>query len=155
MWGTRGRIHQQAFLALGCKANTQILTGGAFSHTTFLIGDCDNRSFLCANITPPSVNRAQSRGSSCSDRRGSWWWAHCRASPADTASCSAPGRCFLPENPAQNGCGRQLQYQILDSENQMLANISVSVATNASSCSFVRFGHPLGCFPARRSFLFS
>ena len=49
----------------------------------------------------------------------------------------------------------RLQYQIFDSENQTLAKISVSVATNASSCSFVRFGLPLGCFPARRSFLFS
>ena len=49
----------------------------------------------------------------------------------------------------------RLQYQIFDSENQMLAKISVSVATNASSCSFVRFAHPFGCFPARRSFLFS
>ena len=49
----------------------------------------------------------------------------------------------------------RLQYQIFDSENQMLAKISVSVATNASSCSFVRFGLPLGCFPARRSFVVS
>ena len=49
----------------------------------------------------------------------------------------------------------RLQYQIFDSENQTLAKISVSVATNASSCSFVRFGLPFGCFPARRSFLFS
>ena len=155
MGSTRGRIHQQDFFTFHRQPDAQILTGGAFPHTAFLIGDCDNRSFLCDNITPLSVNRTQSRGSFCSDRRGLWWWAHCRALPADTASCSAPGRCFLPDSPARNGCEQRLQYQILDSENQMLANISVSVATNASSCSFVRFGHPLGCFPARRSFLFS
>ena len=56
------------------------------------------------------MRHSQSRGSSCSDSRGSWWWAHCRASPADTASCSAPGRCFLPENPARNGCGRRSAF---------------------------------------------
>ena len=47
-------VHQQNFFALGCKANTQIFTGGAFSDTAFLIGDCNNRSFLCDNITPLS-----------------------------------------------------------------------------------------------------
>ena len=56
-------------------------------HTTFLIDDCDNRSFLCDNITPPSVNHAQSRGSFCSDNRGSWWWAHCRACLLYTSRC--------------------------------------------------------------------
>ena len=112
MWGTRVGIHQQDFFALHRQPNTQILTGGAFPYTDFLIGDCDNRSFLCDNITPPE-NHTQSRGSSCPDRRGSWWWAHCRALPADTASCSAPGRCFLPENPARNGCGRRLQFKFL------------------------------------------
>ncbi len=103
-------VHQQNFLALHRQPDAQIFTGGAFPHTAFLIGDCNNRSFLCDNITPLSVNRVRSRGSSCSDSRGSWWWAHCRASPADTASCSAPGRCFLPENQAQNGCGQRSAF---------------------------------------------
>ena len=48
-----------------------------------------------------------SRGWFGSDRKVAWWWAHCRASPADTASCSAPGRCFLPANPARSGCGQR------------------------------------------------
>ena len=106
----RVSVHQQNFLALHRQPDAQIFTGGAFSDTTFLMGDRNNRSFLCDNITPLSVNRAQSRGSFCSDSRGSWWWAHCRASPADTASCSAPGRCFLPANPARSGCGRRSTF---------------------------------------------
>ena len=36
-----------------------------------------------------------------------------------------------------------------------LLRIFSSVSANLTSCSFVRFGLPLGCFPARRSFLFS
>ena len=36
-----------------------------------------------------------------------------------------------------------------------LLRIFSSVSANLASCSFVRFGLPLGCFPARRSFLFS
>ena len=45
-------VHQQNFLALHRQPDAQIFTGGAFSDTAFLIGDCNNRSFLCDNITP-------------------------------------------------------------------------------------------------------
>ena len=38
---------------------------------------------------------------------------------------------------------------------QTLSNRLVRVEAKASSCAFVRFGLPLGCLPARRSFLFS
>ena len=38
---------------------------------------------------------------------------------------------------------------------QTLSNRLVRVEAKASSCAFVRFALPLGCFPARRSFLFS
>ena len=86
----RVSVHKQNFLALHCQPNTQIFTGSAFSDTAFLVCDCDNRSFLCDNITPLSGNHAQSHGSSGSDSVDSWSWAHCRARQADTASCSAP-----------------------------------------------------------------
>ena len=93
-------VHQQNFFALHRQPDAQIFTGGAFPHTAFLIGDCDNRSFLCDNITPLSENRAQSRSSSCSDSRGSWWWAHCRALPADTCFMFRTGAVFSARQPS-------------------------------------------------------
>ena len=84
-------VHKQNFLALHCQPDAQIFTGSAFSDTTFLVRDHNNRCFLCDNITPLSGNRAQSHGSSDFDSVDSWSWAHCRARQADTASCSARG----------------------------------------------------------------
>ena len=47
-----GQRPPTGLFALHCQPDAQIFTGGAFPHTAFLIGDCNNRSFLCDNITP-------------------------------------------------------------------------------------------------------
>lgn len=65
---------------------------------------------LFDNFTSPE-SHAQSRGSFCSDNKGSWSWVHCTAMPADTASYSAPGQSFLTNSPAQSECGLRSAFQ--------------------------------------------
>ena len=55
----------------------------------------------------------------------------------------------LPKVPIQQNFALNSMYQWLQFK------IFSSVSANLTSCSFVRFGLPFGCFPARRSFLFS
>ena len=55
----------------------------------------------------------------------------------------------LPKVPIQQNFALNSMYHWLQFK------IFSSVSANLTSCSFVRFGLPFGCFPARRSFLFS
>ena len=70
----RVNIHQQHLFALHSQTDAQIFTGGGLGCAAFLVYDGDCCCFLCDNITPPSVRHAQSRGSFCSDSKGSSLW---------------------------------------------------------------------------------